>query len=231
MKKNKYTLTLIVFFLFSGFNLGFCNDLSFDFTMIGTTKYLWRGQKLYDKYCFQPNLNINLENFTFNYWASYPFEKENYLESDFTFFAYDTMPYIDVIQLNAGCIIYTFPNSSKETKNSLEIFAGISLDTLFTPYMKLYYDAVLGKGYFLEGGISYNIIKLDSFASNLYASTGYNFNQWNYSPSFTALFLIPEFIYSLSLLDIMISSNIQISLSDQYNNDYAVNIGIKYTYK
>ncbi len=224
-------LFLIVLFLFSGFNLGFCKDLSFDFTMGGTTKYLWRGQKLYDKYCIQPSMNINLKNFTFNYWASLPFEKKDYMESDFTFTAFDTMPYIEIIHLSGGSIIYTFPNNSAGTKNSLEIFAGLSIDTFLAPYMKLYYDAVLGNGYFLEGGISYNIIKLNSLASNLYVSTGYNFNQYGYSPSFTTLLLTPEFIYSFPFFDVSISSNIQLSLDDQYNNDYTINLGIKYTYK
>jgi hypothetical protein len=231
MKKFKWTMALIALFLFRGFNLGFCQDLSFDFDMGGTTKYLWRGQKLYDKYCTQPSLNINLKNFTFNYWASFPFEKNGYIESDFTFIAFDTMPYIEIIHLNGGSIIYTFPNNSEETNNSLEIFGGISVDIFLAPYMTLYYDAVLGNGYFLEGGISYNIIKLNSFASNLYVSTGYNFNQFGYSPSFTTLLLTPEFIYSFLFFDVALSSNIQLSLNDQYNNDYSINFGIKYTYK
>ncbi len=226
MKKSLVLAVALLFFCF----LSFAGDLSFDFTVAGATKYLWRGQKLYDKFCIQPNLNIYLKNFTINYWASYPLDKGEYIESDWTFNATESMPYIDIVKLNAGFIIYTFPNNFEEFKNSLEIYGAISVETLLSPYLKLYYDPKLGNGYYLETGISHSF-EFTPVSLNFYAITGYNFNQWGYSPSFSVLLFTPEIAMSLAdSFSASVSTPLQIALNDQYENNYIINFSVKYVF-
>ncbi|MCX8093640.1 MAG: hypothetical protein N3E50_05685 [Candidatus Goldbacteria bacterium] len=227
MKKRFFALVLSFILLFCVFS--YSSNLTFDVTLNGATKYLWRGQKLYNEFCLQPNLNIYVGNFTINYWATFPLDKGEYIESDFTLIASERMPYLDIVKLNAGFIIYTFPNNFAGFKNTLEIFGIISLDTILSPYLKLNYDSVLGNGYYLESGISYSI-PISLINLNLYATAGYNFNQWGYTKSFSVLLLTPEITYSLGGFTAIVSTNVQVALDSQYENDYIVNFGIKYSF-
>lgn len=227
MKRYKKFLVLLLLMFSSVF--AFAEGFNFDLTLNYATKYLWRGQKLYYDSCLQPNFNFYIGSFTINYFGVFPFKSNEYIESDYSFIATEKLPFADFLNLSAGFTIYTFPNSPEEFKNSLEIFGGLTFNTIFTPYLKLFYDALLGSGYYLEGGINYSF-DLNPFAFNLYSVTAYNFNQWGYNPSFTVLLLTPEIVYTVSSFTFSLSTNIQIALNEQYANDLILNTGIKFVY-
>jgi len=227
MKKKKFFIGVVLFVF--GFYFSYASNLSFDAALSTATKYVWRGQLLYDRFCLQPNLNFYLGNFTFNYWGSFPVEQNSYIESDFSFIASEKIPSIDFVNVSAGFIIYTFPNNSPNLKNTLEIFGAVNLNTFLAPYVKLFYDSVLGNGYYLETGISNSLSLIDAIHLNLYANTGYNFNQWNYEPSFTTLNVTEEISYTLNNFSLTVSTTQVLSLNTQYNNDYFFMFGLKYS--
>lgn len=227
MKKKKFLL-VVALAVFS-VCFAFASDFNFDASVSAATRYVWRGQLLYDKFCLQPNVNFYFGNFTLNYWGSFPVEQNAYIESDFSFIASEKIPYLDFVNISAGFIIYTFPNNASDLKNTLEIFGSINLNTFLAPYIKLFYDSVLGNGYYLETGISNSLAINDNIQFNLYATTGYNFNQWAYDPSFTTLAATEEFVYTLNNISLILSATQLLSLNTQYNTDYLFILGLKYT--
>ena len=227
MKKKKFLLVVVLAIFSVCFALA--SDLNFDASISAATRYIWRGQLLYEKFCLQPNLNFYFGNFTLNYWGSFPVEQNAYIESDFSFIASEKIPYLDFINIFTGFIIYNFPNNASDLKNTLEIFGSINLNIFLAPYIKLFYDSVLGKGYYLETGISNNLAINDNIQFNLYANAGYNFNQWAYDPSFTTLNVTEEFVYTLNNISLILSATQLLSLNTQYNTDYFFMLGLKYS--
>lgn len=227
MKKKKLLLAVVLTIFLSCF--AFASNFSFDATLSAATKYIWRSQLLYDSFCLQPNLNLYFGNFTLNFWGSFPIEQNAFIESDFTFIASEKIPYLDFMNISAGFIIYTFPNNASDLKNTLEIFGTINLSIFLSPYIKLFYDSNLGKGYYLETGISNSFVINDNIQFNLYSNTGYNFNQWAYDPSFTTLNATEEFVYTINNISLILSATQLLSLNTQYNTDYLFILGLKYT--
>ena len=200
----------------------------------GVSKYLWRGQLLSDAPAIQPGFTLNLNKFSFGYWGSYHgFDSTpNYNESDYTFSFMDTVPYLDVLSVKAGFTVYTFPYSAPSANNSTEIFGGLVLGTLLTPTVTFYYDPTLGMGGYVEGGIShsYTFDALKELSVSGALSAGYNFGQWAYTPSFTALAATVGVSYTIAGFVLTPSVIMQLALDSQYKSFAIGSLSLAYNF-
>ena len=197
----------------------------------GVGRYIWRGQLLSDGIAIQPGFTLNLNKFSFGYWGSYHgfADTANLNESDYTFSFTDTVPYVDILSLKSGFTVYTFPYSPPSANNSTEVFGGLSLATLLSPTVTFYYDPTLGKGGYVEAGISQSQVFGD-FGISGGLTAGYNFGQWGYTPSFTALAATIGASYSLAGFVLTPSVVFQLSLNEQYKSLTVGSLSLAYNF-
>ena len=125
--------------------------LSFSGDVAATSKYIWRGQRLTDGWSLQPAGTLGIGNFSLNVWGNMDlaavnegdalFLKEDpvappggnnglqghFSEVDYTF-SY-SIP-LEKLGLEAGAIVYTFPERSASLPSTVELYGGLSLDSL-----------------------------------------------------------------------------------------------------
>jgi hypothetical protein len=144
-------------------------ELSFSADVAASSKYIWRGQRLTDGWSLQPAGTLGMGNLSVNVWGTLDlvsvnegdalFIKENpaappgdnnglqghFSEVDYTF-SY-SVP-LDRLGIDFGSIVYTFPERSASLPATVEVFTGISFDTLpLSPSATLYVDVdESGKG-------------------------------------------------------------------------------------
>jgi hypothetical protein len=202
-------------------------------------KYLWRGSVLYDGLTIQPELKIVLNKFEITYWASYDGSVEDDYkleESDLWVSFEDGLPFAEIVMLNAGFVSYMYHYEEPGQRFSVEVFAGLSLDTLLEPYFTFYYDAMLGNGGYLELGVSHSM-EIGPVEANGSLSTGYNFSQYkedfdSFSPSFTAILFNLGFTYDIAAFGVEITPSFigQLAMTDQYENAATWSVAINYDF-
>jgi hypothetical protein len=215
---------------------------SANITTVG--KYLWRGSVLYDGLAVQPQLTVGLNKFEITYWASYDgsvmleqdITEYRLVESDIWVSFEDSLPFAEMVLLKAGFISYLYHYAEPGLKYSVELFAGLSLDTLLEPYFTFYYDTILGNGGYVELGIAHSM-EIGPLEANGSISTGYNFSQYmgdfvNFSPSFTAILVNIGATYDIAGSGIKITPSFigQLALSDQYQNAATWSVVVNYDF-
>ncbi|MBN1897639.1 MAG: hypothetical protein JW827_02595 [Spirochaetes bacterium] len=187
--------------------------------LAGVSQYLWRGQKLYDKFALQPGVDLNVGSMVMGLWGSFHPDAGILAEADVTL-RYALFLSSNA-ELNFGYTFYTFPQP--DYTDSHEVFAGIDLDTFLSPGLSLYYDLDDGDGLYAEASLSYPILIL-----SLDCSLGYNAGQWGYESSLTVLGLGLNASLPAGPVEITPAVFGQIALDDQYKTDGYVSLSIKY---
>ncbi len=231
MKRKVLAVVLTAVMAMSGFSALSAAALSGSVYTAGVTKYLWRGQVLSDGFAIQPGLSLTAGGFSFGYWGSYhAFGGDmQYNESDYTVTYTQAVPYADFLSVKAGYTAYTFPYLSPAYNNSVEIIAGISSSVPSLPYLTFYYDAVQGKGGYLEGGVSHSLTFGD-FGLSGALTAGYNYGQWLYEPSFTVLGVTLAGSYTIAGFVVSPSVFFQAALDDQYENAVTGSLSLTYNF-
>lgn len=214
----------------------FAAEITGSATVTTVGQYLWRGMLLYDGVSMQPALTVGLNKFEISYWGSFDGMVEGEYkmeESDLTVSFEDSLPFAEMVLLNAGFItyIYHYPDPGQGT--SVEVFAGLSLDTLLEPYLTFYYDTMLGDGGYLELGISHSM-ELGPLEAGGSLTAGYNFGQYGYDPCFSAVTLNISATYDIAGSGIKITPAFigQLALNDQleYESTATWSVAVNYDF-
>jgi Bacterial protein of unknown function (Gcw_chp) len=130
--------------------------LKFDASVDYMSKYIWRGQNLQDDGAVQPSINFTYGNLTGSIWGSVEMSKINnnsgeITEVDYSLDYSDAIPGLEGVGYSIGVINYQFPNTKVD--DTTELYAGVSLDWLFSPSFTYYHDVdeVKGGSYLLFG--------------------------------------------------------------------------------
>lgn len=136
--------------------------------------YIWRGFDITnDSPAFQPSLTLKEEKtgIGFCVWNSTGLDRKRTKKVDEWDFILSYSKVVSNIgELSSGYIHYNFPNGNLPNVTH-EFVLGFSLNTLFSPAIKLYYDVKIGTGIYVIGSVSQKILNLPLFAG---AAIGYN---------------------------------------------------------
>ncbi len=111
------------------------------------TTYFWRGYQIVDHPALQPVASASLANtpLSLSGWGSLTLgDRNNHKqvdELDLTFSAaHDAKLGERTFALEAGAVVYTFPEAPKGTRRSAEVFASVSPDAVLAPTLSYFYD-------------------------------------------------------------------------------------------
>ena len=143
------------------------------------SNYVWRGQKLSNRWVIQPSVGITYGSFGANIWANYDSDKTEATSSDTghgEFTETDlTLNYsfsVNKFNLVAGYIYYALEGAN----DTQEFYLSSGYDTLFKPTLTIYYDFDEGNGAFIAASIGHSFEVSKGIALNLGASASYNIN-------------------------------------------------------
>lgn len=155
--------------------------------------YVWRGQTLNKDAVVQPGLTASLGGWSVNAWSSMNLAGS---ETDGEFTEMDwTISYAQVVgpvELGAGVVQYTFPNSTLETEaedgtvsvsaypGTVEIFASASLpDVLLAPALTAFYDVDEIEGLYAALAVGHSFALAEKVSLDLSASLGFGDADYN----------------------------------------------------
>jgi hypothetical protein len=146
----------------------FSTGVTFDFL----SQYIWRGQHVDKDPVFQPGIDLNYKNLTFNIWGNMDFtncnnESGEFSEFDYTLTYSDKLPFIDADWLNysAGFVYYRLPGD--EEFSTCEVFLGSSLDVFLNPSITVFRDVDEVKGTYILFGVTHCFDKIFEFSSEV----------------------------------------------------------------
>jgi len=135
-----------------------------------SSMYLWRGFDLSDGHAVaQGGMDISFKGLTLSYWSNYNFTNSVLDETDITVdYSFDAG---EMVGISLGHILY----SVQGFDDIGEVYAGVSLNTLLSPALKVYYDydneatyvaASIGHSLDLKEGLSLSLGALASYVDN-----------------------------------------------------------------
>lgn len=208
------------------------NAVNFNKYVGFASKYLWRGQNVYDGIVMQPGFDLGFHNFSFGFWSSYSMQPKQISEADYTF-TYSTN--LKQLSVTGGFTYYTFPAVklpeikivSKDT--SKEVFASFAPGNIkFNPAASIYYDFSAGNGVYLEGGFTIPVKLYFSFNTDF--TVGYNFGQWGYKNSPTVISVMLSRTFSVAKFEIIPNILAQLPLNNQYSDDVIEGLTLNYNF-
>jgi uncharacterized protein (TIGR02001 family) len=155
-------------------------DVSVEVTADFFSKYVWRGQNVTDDWSFQPGVSATYGGLTGGIWGSLDMTSEN--DQSGEFIEYDW--YLDysgqiteTVGYSVGTIYYYFPGGEDTT----EVYAGVSVDTIASPSLTVYYDVDEVEGTYVSLGFGHSIEGLEDlpFGIDLGASLGWGNGSYN----------------------------------------------------
>ncbi len=156
--------------------------VSFEVTADYVGKYIWRGQNLNDDPAFQPGASAAIGNLTLGVWGSmdttdFAGESGHFTEVDYLVDYSDSVGGMENLGYSIGYIGYDFPELGTET---IELYAGLTWDTVLSPSVTLYYDIEDVEGYYLSLGAAHTIENvLGDVGADISASLGYGDSRYN----------------------------------------------------
>ena len=180
MKKNIAILAALVA---GSMSASAQEDLSLTTTFGWESKYVFRGVQLAE-HVFTPSIDLSMGGFYAGLWAALPVDNTastlaeydaglGYLNEVDIYVGYG-FSLGEVLSADVGATYYTYPSVSDDfidnDVNSLEVYAGLSLDTLLSPAVYIYYDLDL-ETFTAEGSIGHSLPIADqvSLDMGLYA--------------------------------------------------------------
>lgn len=137
------------------------------------SRYIWRGYEFSrDSLVIQPSLTVAYKGFGFNLWGNLDTDEKgretsNWNETDVTV-SYDNS--LGLVHYSLGYIYYALEDG---VEDSQEVYAGITLDTLFSPSLTVYRDIDAFPGYYAALGISHSLAINHMMSLDLGAGAGY----------------------------------------------------------
>ena len=136
------------------------------------SNYVWRGQRLSEKFAVQPSVGITYNGYGANLWSNWDSDysggnngevSETDLTLNYTFS-------IDKLSLDVGYIYYGLEAAT----DTQEIYVSAGYDTLLSPALTIYYDYEEGEGAFIVASIGHSLSLSEGISLDLGASAGYN---------------------------------------------------------
>jgi hypothetical protein len=134
------------------------------------SKYIWRGQNAVDDPVFQPSISVSYKDLTATVWGNLELTTINgnngeFSELDYTIDYSGKLSGSERIVYSIGAIFYDFPVS--ETKDTSEVYWGLSADLPFNPSVTFYKDLDEADGTYLSLGASHRIDKIAELAPDI----------------------------------------------------------------
>jgi hypothetical protein len=199
MKKGKLLMAVLVM-LMMWMDSSFAKEkLVFDFSADFYNKYVWRGQDLVDDWVFQPGVSVGYSGLTASFWGNLDMTDENthngeMTEVDLTLDYSSQFPGMDILGYSVGFIHYDFP-VKYAADDTIEFYAGLSLDVPASPSVTVYRDVDEVKdGMYVSFGIGHSFenvfdlgsdtpVGVDLSASLGWANSDYNKGYWGAKPN------------------------------------------------
>ncbi len=143
-------------------------------------KYVWRGMVVTDDPVLQPEASLDIMGFGACFWGNMDLTDFHRTEDDpdglqgqlneidYTLRYGVSLP---LLQLGAGVIHYTFPNTDADA--TTEVYASAAANVLFSPSIAIYYDLDQIDGGYLQLGASHSLPMSPVTDLQLSASLGY----------------------------------------------------------
>ncbi len=169
------------------------------------SKYIWRGQLLNDDYVMQPSVGVSYGGLSASLWGNMDMTEYHksldddgnrygndnqweFTEYDWTVGYADKIPGSDILKYSVGVIYYYFP-SLTDDGDTLEVYAGLGLDTVLSPTVTFYRDIDEIDGTYIAFSVSHAVEKIFEFSSDMpvamnlsasvgWGSAGYNKGYW-----------------------------------------------------
>ena len=145
-------------------------EYGFDFN----SAYVWRGLTVVDGAVWQPSFTLSHDSgFSFNTWGNFDIDDINGDDGDFSevdLTANYSFPTKGVVGVDIGVIEYLFPTTSGSTT---EFYAGLSWDTVASPFVTAYYDFDEIEDYYVSFGLGFGGDLTESVAWSLGLTAAY----------------------------------------------------------
>lgn len=194
------------------------------------SKYVWRGQNLVDGPVLQPEGSLAYQGWTGTVWANYDADEgSEWTELDYTLDYTTSLEILasslEILSVSVGYTYYTFPNLDADD-DSHEVYAGLSLDTLLSPSLIVYYDFEQGDGMYYEAAVAHGF-SLGGAELSLGGSVGYNDGQWGYDSSFSAALLsVGLDVPVTKALTWNTTAAVSLALDSQYEDEFYGGTGL-----
>ncbi|MFI4913377.1 MAG: hypothetical protein ACIAQZ_17095 [Sedimentisphaeraceae bacterium JB056] len=180
MLKKMMVVVVAMIVSFAGMGQAFEADIAGDISVDYNGKYIWRGQLLSDDPVLQPGIGFGIGNLYLNIWGNmgtteYSGNSGEFNEVDYTIDYSDAIT--DVLGYSIGAIRYDFPNTGFDA--TTEIYAGLSLDTVLSPSVTVYYDIDEADGVYVSFGVGHSIDLSDTMALDISAALGWGDEDYN----------------------------------------------------
>jgi len=179
MKQSKVVLCVVAALAMAGAAWAE-GDVSVEVTADFFSKYIWRGQNVTDDWSFQPGVSATYAGLTGGIWGSLDMTSEN--DQSGEFIEYDwyldySGAISDAVGYSVGAIYYYFPGGEATT----ELYAGVSVDTIASPSLTVYYDIDEVEGTYVSLGFGHSVEGLEDlpFGIDLSASVGWGDSSYN----------------------------------------------------
>ncbi len=169
------------------------------------SKYVWRGQELFDGSVFQPGVGLAKGNWSVGFWGSMQMESDSagdnsgeFTEVDYSIDYTDTVPGAEMLSYSIGGILYDFPNTA--FVSTFEVYAGLAWDTLLSPSLTVYQD-VKSDGTYISLAAGHTLELTEEVAVDLGASLGWGSDKYSeaYWSSYTTSSALNDLAFSASL--------------------------------
>lgn len=176
----KTEIAVILGILLTTINVSWAEEKVTGNVYVGTyNKYLFRGVDLSDnQWVVQGGIDLNYKNFTLSYWSNMQtagtanYKRNDLNETDITL-NYAFTP-IELLSCNIGNGFYSYDSAT--VKDTNELYLKVTVNTLLSPTVTLYWDwdEAKKKGQFFTLSISHNLEVAKDLSINLGALAGYN---------------------------------------------------------
>lgn len=182
--------------------------------------YVWRGFNLSedDAFVVQPGADVSIGNFTVSWWGNMSENDGNMNEVDLTLdYSFDLG---ELFSVSVGNILYDVDGLA----DTNEVYLGVTLNTLLSPALTVYYDYDEFETVYTTLGISHGFDLSDALALSLGATVGY------YSDDTKGFGTTEDWFHNFDMtagLDYAVSDQITVGVSALYTlamSDDAKNI-------
>lgn len=192
--KKVLPVMMCAWMLVSGVTFALDNGMDFEITTDFFSKYVWRGTLPTDDPVWQPGISMTYENITAGIWAN--MDLDGTFSGDFTevdYYVDYSGSITDTLGYSVGYIYYNFPELASGS-DTQEVYVGLSLDTLLSPSVTMYYDFDAVEGYYIAFGAGHSIDEFFKISEDLpvgldisvnvgYADSDYNTAYWTVADS------------------------------------------------
>ncbi len=136
-------------------------DISVSTSVDYVSEYVFRGVS-YARSAVQPGVELSKDGFTFGVWTSVAFgDTADAAGDEIDVYAGYGFDVSDKVSADVGATIYHFPDSTGGLfdfggASTIEVYGGLSFDTVLSPSAYAYYDFDL-EAFTLEGGVSHSV--------------------------------------------------------------------------